>query len=85
MMAPFTDQGSIIMTTPQILFGLITAISASLLGMALAPLDPAGWHLLAVGATIGILTLASPLLQTRLQPATVRANASIQSAARHGH
>ena len=69
------------MTTRQTLFGWVTGIGVALLGAMLAPLDPAGWHLMAVGVAIGALTLAGRMLQPRLQAAPV----SLQTATEHGH
>lgn len=46
-------------------FGLTTALAVAVLGAILGTLDPAGWHLLAVGAGLGVLTLAHAWLPTR--------------------
>lgn len=53
------------MSTRQTTFGLTTALAVAVLGAILGTLDPAGWHLLAVGAGIGVLTLAHAWLPTR--------------------
>lgn len=61
------------MTTRQTSFGLATGISTVFLGAMLSSLDPAGWHLLFVGAGISTLTLTNTVLGLRaLSPAAIQ-------------